>query len=180
MQKQFFLLLFWSISCFSFGQSNLKSFIPNGFSILDSASGDLNKDGYKDLVLILKNKAETAQQDVERPLLILHGSKAKLYTLVAKNNKVVLCASCGGVFGDPYSRLVIKNNYFSAEHYGGSNWRWTRIMTFKYDLQKKVYVLHRDAGESYHTAEPDKTSPNIHSKKDFDKLLFKDYTNEVE
>lgn len=180
MLKQFCFLLFWGISCLSFGQSDLKAFIPAGYTILDSTSGDLNKDGYTDMVLILKNEKESTQNDLARPLFILHGTKSKKYILFSSNNKVVFCASCGGVFGDPYSRLVVKSNFFSVEHYGGSNWRWTRIITFKYDLKKKAYVLHRDAGESFHTSDPDKTTPAVHSKKDFDKLLFKDYTNAVE
>jgi hypothetical protein len=180
MKKRLIYILFAMIPCFCFAQADLKTFIPVGYALLDSASGDMNKDGIRDVVLILKKKNEGTQNDVERPLLILHGSKGKKYVLAAKNNKVVLCASCGGVFGDPYDKLVIKNNYFSVEHYGGSNWRWTRIMTFKYDLKRKLYMLHRDAGISYHTSDPDKTTETVHSKKDFDKLLFTEYNNAVE
>jgi ribosomal protein L33 len=84
------------------------------------------------------------------------------------------------VFGDPYDNLVIKDNYFSVEHYGGSNWRWTRIMTFKYDLKTKRYVLHRDAGESYHMDAIDKTTQNLNRKKDFDKLPFVKYNSKLE
>ena len=170
------------ITCFtSLGLLNniraqdLKSFIPEGYSLLDSTSGDLNKDGLKDLVLILKNNLEETRPDTTRPLLILHGIKKKGYTLVARNDYAVLCQSCGGVFGDPYDNVVAKNNFFSVEHYGGSNWRWTRIITFKYDLKTKQYVLHRDAGISYHTSDPDKTTNTITNKKDFGKLPFAKY-----
>ncbi|MBL7936492.1 MAG: hypothetical protein JNM51_11870 [Bacteroidia bacterium] len=151
---------------------DLKSFIPNGYTLLDSVSGDLNKDGIKDLVLILKNDTEIEMSDTTRPLLILHGNKNKSYTLVARNDHVVLCQACGGVFGDPYNNIVAKNNFFSIEHYGGSNWRWTRIITFKYDVKTKQYVLHRDAGISYHTSDPDKTTNIITKKQDFGKLPF--------
>jgi len=155
---------------------NLMSFIPKGFTLLDSTSGDLNKDGIKDVILILKNDLEEANPDTTRPLLILHGTKSNTYILAAKNNHVVLCKNCGGVFGDPYNNVVAKSNFFSVEHYGGSNWRWTRIITFKYDVKTKQYVLHRDAGISYHASDPDKTTDVITRKKDYGKLPFVKYT----
>ena len=161
--------------CGSCKGQTIKSFIPKGYTLLDSASGDLNKDGIKDLVLILRNNLEETKPDTTRPLLILHGSKTKGYTLVAKNEHVVLCKNCGGVFGDPYERVVVKNNYFSLEHYGGSNWRWTRIITFKYDINTKQYILHKDAGISFHTFDPDKTTNITTGEKNFDKLPFTKY-----
>lgn len=159
---------------------SFKRFIPKGFVLLDSASGDLNKDGHKDLIMILKSSLEETKPESLRPLLILHGTKDKTYTLAAKNEHVVYCSSCGGVFGDPYDDMVVKNNYFSVQHYGGSNWRWTRIITFKYDLKTKTYVLHKDGGESFHTNEPEKTTITFYNKKEYDKLLFINYSNESE
>ncbi|MBI3518933.1 MAG: hypothetical protein HY062_06200 [Bacteroidetes bacterium] len=156
----------------------MKSFIPKGYGLLDSASGDLNKDGIKDLILILKNNLEESFPDTTRPLLILHGTKTKGYVLVAKNAHVVLCKNCGGIYGDPYERVVVKNNFFSVEHYGGSNWRWTRIITFKYDMISRQYVLHRDAGISFHTSNPDKTINMTTGDKNFDKLPFVKFTNQ--
>src|SRR5688572_3252328 len=162
---------------YSAGQSQtLASFIPDGFSILDSASGDINKDGTTDLLVILKNNLEETNSDTTRPLLILTGSGPGLYDLSGRNDSVVLCKACGGVFGDPYAGMTVKNNFFSVEHYGGSNWRWTRIITFRYDLKLKQVLLHRDAGDSFHTSDPNKTTTNIHNKEDFGKLLFSNYS----
>ncbi|MFI5131761.1 MAG: hypothetical protein ACHQFX_17285 [Chitinophagales bacterium] len=67
--------LFFFIT-YSSGQSQgLASFIPADFSILDTASGDLNKDGNKDLLVILKNNLEETNGDTTRPLLILLGNE---------------------------------------------------------------------------------------------------------
>jgi hypothetical protein len=158
MKAIFSCLLVMSCLVTSAQSKDWKHFIPKGFTLLDSASGDINEDGFTDLILILKNHTEVEMSDTTRPLLILQGSKNKTYTLIARNDHVVLCQACGGVFGDPYASLVVKHNYFSIEHYGGSNWRWTRIITFKYDLKTKQYVLHKDGGESFHTSDPDKTT----------------------
>lgn len=171
------ILTFFLFGQNSFGQyKRLKEIIPTDFTILDSASGDLNKDGVKDLVLILKNKYEKSNTDTTRPLLLLQGNKAGQFKLIARNDSVVLCFGCGGVFGDPYQGITIKNGYFSIEHYGGSNWRWTRIITFRFDPKTKSFYLHRDAGQSWHISDPNKTTENLYNKTDFDKLSFDKYS----
>lgn len=174
-----FCLLLFSISA----QSQTKwapypSFIPKGYSVLDSASGYLNKDAYKDLVLILKINNEDDNKDTTRPLLLLAGRADGLYMQLEKNNNVVLCAGCGGVLGDPYTGITIKNGFFSIEHYGGSNWRWSRIITFKYDTATKKFKLHRDAGVSFHTSQPNKQKTEVYNKEQYGKLLFTDYKND--
>ena len=175
--KYSMLLVVMSFNTYS--QSAIQLFIPSGYSILDSASGDMNNDRVKDLILILKNNNESIENNYDeliRPLLILHGTKNNNYTLFAKNDSVVLCSICGGVFGDPYEAITIKNNFFSIEHYGGSNWRWTKIITFKYNEKVKKYILHKDAGASYHTSTPD-VQTEIKTKQAYwGKQLFTKYS----
>lgn len=157
--------------------STLSSFIPANYQVLDSASGDLTGDGIKDLVLILQSATEAANPDTTRPLLLLQGSGKGHYQLMSRNDHVVCCANCGGVFGDPYAGITIKGKYFSIEHYGGSGWRWTRVITFKYDPKTKHFILHRDAGESFHTSNPDKTEQILHAPESFGKTTLEDYSN---
>jgi hypothetical protein len=153
-----------------------QNLIPSGYAILDTAFGDLNRDAYKDAVVILKRSDEEAYSDTARPLLLLAGTATGNFRLLARNDSVVLCSGCGGVIGDPYAGITIKNGYFSIEHYGGSNWRWTRIITFKFDVANQVFRLHRDAGVSFHTSDPDKTKDLFYNKPDFGKHLFTEYT----
>ena len=153
--------------------SDLNSFIPAGYSILDSASGNLNKDAYIDLILILKDKCDCTT----RPLILLAGTKNGAYSLIARNDSVVLCKDCGGIFGDPYEGIKIKKGFFSIEHYGGSSWRWSRIITFKYNAKVPGFFLHKDAGVSYHnTEDPIITTKVIRNKQDFGTLNFSKFS----
>ncbi|MGZ8552234.1 MAG: hypothetical protein ACXWV8_02435 [Chitinophagaceae bacterium] len=171
------VLIFIAFNFVVSGQSQrLLSLLPGGFTILDSASGDINRDGKKDWLIILRNDNEEVNADTTRPLLLLLGSDNGKYQLSERNDSIVLCRNCGGSFGDPYAGITVKNNFFSIEHYGGSSWRWTRIITFKYDIKRKQFVLHRDAGISYHNSDPGKTTQNIHNKQDFGKMLFSKFS----
>ena len=155
----------------------LKRIIPAGWELLDTMTGNLNRDAYLDMLVILKNPAEDSVSDVPRPLLVLTGGADGVFNIAARNDSVVLCKDCGGIYGDPYDGMAIKNGYFSIEHYGGSNWRWTRVMTFKYNADKQVWFLSRDAGIDYHTSDPEKETESVFNKENYGKQNFTEYRN---
>ena len=158
----------------------LLEFVPKNYSVLDTVSGDLNLDKIKDFILVLKKNEEEKSSNVvdnpeKRPLLILLQDKNKKLQLTKRNDKAVYCIDCGGIMGDPYMGITIKNGYFSVEHYGGSAWRWQRIITFIYSKQENEWFLHKDGFESFHVNEPEKIESNISTIKDFGKLKFEEY-----
>ena len=159
---------------------SIADLISENYSPLNVTRGDLDLDGIEDIVLILKKDDEEATSDVvdhpeKRPLFLFLGQADGSYVLVAENENAVLCVSCGGILGDPFQGVTIKDGYFSVEHYGGSAWRWTRIVTFKYDSKDKKWYLHKDGGDSYHNAEPDKITSEVKTVKDFGIVPFENY-----
>jgi hypothetical protein len=160
--------------------NEIKAFIPEGYELLEATSGDLNLDSFADVVLVVKKPDEKETSDVvdhptKRPLLILLGEGNKKYKLAGRNDNVVLCVDCGGVFGDPFEGISIKNGVFSVEHYGGSAWRWTKIITFKYSPKDKNWILTRVGSDSFHTSDPNKVKTTIKTAKNFGRVLFEKY-----
>jgi hypothetical protein len=160
--------------------SELLVFVPTNYSVLDTVSGDLNLDKINDYILVLKKNGEDTLSNVidnpeRRPLLILLSDKNNKLKLAKRNDNTVYCIDCGGIMGDPFMGITIKNGYFSVEHYGGSAWRWTRIVTYKYSKQDNEWFLHKDGSESYHTSEPEKVESNIRTTKDFGKVKFEEF-----
>ncbi|WP_343747015.1 hypothetical protein [Chitinophaga sp.] len=160
--------------------ASLKAFIPKGYEILDTTTGDLNRDALPDMIMVLRKKGEDSTSDVvehpeKRPLLILLGQQDHSYKLAARNDNVVYCVDCGGMMGDPFQGVTIKNGYFSVEHYGGSAWRWTRIITFRYSPDDKNWYLHKDGGDSFHASQPDSVTTKVRTAKDFGKVPFVKY-----
>ena len=158
----------------------VSAFILPGYSLLDTTTGDLNGDLYPDKLLVLKKQGEDTTSDVvdhpeKRPLLVLTGQADGTYRLAARNDNVVLCVDCGGVMGDPYVELVIKNSYFSVELAGGSSWRWTRTVTFKYAPGEQDWFLFKDGRQSFHASEPEKIETKLLTKKDFGQVSFKQF-----
>jgi len=160
--------------------ANLKGFIPAGYIALDLTKGDLNLDSYPDAVMVLYKKVEEKTSDVidhpeKRPLLLLLGQADKSYKLATRSDNAVYCVDCGGQMGDPFTGITIKKGYFSVEHYGGSAWRWTRIITFKYSPSEKNWFLHKDGGERFHAISHEEVKTEVKTVKNFGKVPFQKF-----
>lgn len=160
--------------------ANLRGFVLKGYDVLNITSGDLNRDNFTDAVMVLYKKGEEKTSDVidhpeKRPLLILLGQADKTYKLANRNDNAVYCVDCGGQMGDPFTGVVIKNGYFSVEHYGGSAQRWARIVTFKYNIVGRKWLLHKDGHEYFDATEPDKSVSKVRTVKNFGNLPFEKF-----
>jgi uncharacterized protein YecT (DUF1311 family) len=153
----------------------LSKFIPEGYKILDVVRGHLNRDTQKDFLLILEERSRDNIEEQKRPLLILTKQSNGQLKFEARNDNVVFCRQCGGAMGDPYTRTVIKNGYFTVEHYGGSAWKWTRLITFKYSKKDNEWYLHKDGGVSFHGSEPDKVEETVKTVNDFGQVPFEEF-----
>ena len=79
------------------------------------------------------------------------------------------------MMGDSFSQVVIKNGYFTVEHYGGSSWRWTRFVTFRYSATDSDWYLHRDGCDSFHAGNPENVTADIKTTKDFRVIPFEKF-----
>ena len=164
-----------------FGQGKFKisqfdPFVPAAYRVMNMASGDLNNDSYADYVLVLQNFNETMDGDEVRPLLvIISGPKGRM-TLLARNDSVVLSKNGGGVFGDPFKSVTIKNGLLTIEHSVGANWRWDRVISFTYNPSIKEIVLHKDADISYNISDPGKQTDYLYNKKEYNQLSICQYS----
>jgi hypothetical protein len=130
----------------------------------------------RDYVLVLRSSTENPNSNGERPLLVLTGAPKGKFTLLARNDSVVLCETCGGVFGDPYSKVSIKGAYLSVEHSVGGNWQWSRVITFKYNDESKEMVLNEDVTKSFKKFDPSNQKSVVSNKSDYGVLTFTNYS----
>jgi hypothetical protein len=157
--------------------------VEAGTKAIAVEAADLNGDGRGDFVLVLEkaNPAKDADDFPvgERPLLILlRGADGKL-SEAARNERVVMCSKCGGVWGDPFEGVEAGRNTFSVEHYGGSNWRWKYSYKFNYSRIDKTWQLVRAEELSYHTSDPDKMERRVYTPpRNFGKIALADFDPE--
>ncbi len=102
--------------------------IPRGFGVLAEKTGDLDKDGIPEKVIVY-NTTDTTDEGITRKLYILKYVDSKWIGWKQSAN-AVLKSQQGGMMGDPFEGIEVKNGLLIVSVAGGSSWKWrTRIST---------------------------------------------------
>ncbi len=163
--------------------AEVRPFVEAGTKAIAVEAADLNGDGRGDFVLVLERENPALDKDDfpvnQRPLLILlRGADGKL-SAAKRNERLVMCSKCGGVFGDPFEGVSAGRNTFTIDFYGGSNWRWKYSYKFNYSRIDKTWQLVRAEEISYHTSDPDKMKTRVFTPpRDYGKIDLTDFDPE--
>ncbi len=163
--------------------ADIAPFFEAGTTPIALESADLNGDGRADYLLILERPLLDGADDMptnQRPLLVLIRQPNNSLVVAARNERVVYCARCGGMFGDPFEGIKAKRKRFTVHMYGGSAWRWATNYTFAFSRRDQAWQLVEVSELSYHTSNPDKMDQKVsRPPKDFGKIDFNDFDPET-
>ena len=105
---------------------------PKNYSTINTALGDLDKDGIEELVVAYDTKkADEEYESVPRELIIYKKQNNK-WTVWKKSSQALLGSREGGMMGDPFGELKIKNGILHISHDGGSSWKWSHTDKYRY------------------------------------------------
>jgi len=154
---------------------NPMDFTPDGYVLYQTYKGDLNRDEFEDMVAVF-NAVDSNDEMINRAVMLLTADKDGKLTMAALNKEGAYCPDCGGAMGDPLASVVIKNGYFTIEHFGGSRERWTDDPTFKYSTKDGKWYLHRRSKIVYDALDPENGSTEtMLSTRDFGVVNFEDF-----
>src|SRR3989339_232025 len=155
-------VIFFFIFSSSFGQSfsypliksvgvSTNEFVPFGWTILDSAFGDLNKDGtddaaivlqHRDRVLLIKGIEDTVFTQPRILLILFKNAANKQFTLIEQSNSFILKHD-NEQMDDPYQGISIAKGIlildFNQFYFSGS-W-YFKNSTYKFRFDSKKFVL---------------------------------------
>jgi hypothetical protein len=153
------------------------SFIPEGWKIIATEKGDLNKDGISDLAYVIQNqdKAKMVNEDGvkrdenPRELIVLFGTEDKnCYELAVRNSSFIL-ANDNEYMDDPYQGIEIKNGTLRmsfSEFYTMGSWTTTQF-SYVWRYQDGEFKLIGANSNKFHRADGDavEVSANFSTKK---------------
>ena len=160
--KTFFVILLISIACHSYGQrfsypsiklsaKDINDFIPPGWKILDSATGDLNKDRhidaaivlqFKDSVSLVKAEDDTVVTQPRMLIILLKDPSGNNYTLAEQNNTFILNHDQQNM-DDPYVGMSIEKGILTIDFnlfMSAGGWS-TSSASHKFRYQQGEFVL---------------------------------------
>ncbi|HEX7317235.1 MAG TPA: hypothetical protein VF297_25280 [Pyrinomonadaceae bacterium] len=163
--------------------AEVRPFVEAGTKAIAVEAADLDGDGRGDFVLVLERENPAKDKDDfpvnQRPLLLLLRGADGTLSAAKRNERVVLCSQCGGIFGDPFEGVEVGRNTFTVHHYGGSAWRWKNSYKFNYSRIDKTWQLVRVEELSYHTSDPNKMERHVYTPpRDYGKIDFADFNPE--
>jgi hypothetical protein len=140
--------------------AELGPFVLPGTKAWCAVGGDLDGDGDRDYVLVLEQgpprDAGGLWRDAKRTLLVVVRRPGGTLHVAARNDHMVLCAGCFGMYGDPFQGVEVEAGAFTVHHYGGSRWRWQTEYTFRYAPSAGTWRLAKVAELSFDSVEPEK------------------------
>jgi hypothetical protein len=184
------LALVWAAPLVAAAQSEevqvpaeVRPFVEQGTKAIALEAADLNGDGRGDFVLVLEREHPATDKDDfpvnQRPLLILLRGEGGRLAAAKRNERLVMCSKCGGVFGDPFEGVEAGRNTFTVNFYGGSNWRWKYSYRFNYSRVDQTWQLVRAEEVEYHTSDPDKMKTRVFTPpRDYGKIDLADFDPE--
>jgi hypothetical protein len=120
----------------SFGQADA---IPKKFIAIKEAYGDLDNDGVKEKVVVYNmSDKEDEINGVDREVIIFKKDKEK-WAIWQRSTNAVGNSKEGGMMGDPFEDIEVKNGVLLISQSGGSSWKWGH--TDKYRYQNNQFEL---------------------------------------
>jgi len=136
MKNTIYIVLIFLLFTFNlFGQVRPT---PSNYSVVESVTGDLDKDGVDELVVVYNTNAEKENEGVERELIIYKLDNNK-WSQWKKSRQALYGSRDGGMMGDPFGGIEIKKGILLISHCGGSSWKWGH--TDKYRFQDGEFYL---------------------------------------
>lgn len=137
--KQVFVIAFSVLICSkAFSQQGL---IPKQYKPIKETSGDLNKDGINEKVVVY-NMAEEKEQEGDTGVareVIIYKKEKNNWIIWHRSKDAVGGSKDGGMMGDPFENIEIKNGVLIITQSGGSSWKWRNID--KYRFQNNNFEL---------------------------------------
>lgn len=106
--------------------------IPENYEIIETISGDLDKDGIKELVVAYNTKRKGDPYESVPRELIIYKIQERIWTVWKKSKQALYGSKEGGMMGDPFGEIEIKNGILLISHNGGSSWKWSHTDKYRY------------------------------------------------
>lgn len=155
----------------------LNAFAEGNSKILSSQQGDLSGNGTHGVVLVLDHPGtgnEMLGEGTPRSILLLTRDSAGKLQKSKQNDRLVPCAQCGGMAGDPFGYVRVDKGGFTVLIEGGSRERWSDEYAFKYSAEQQDWLLDK----AVRTVTDTETGEEKHielTSKDFGTIRFGEF-----
>lgn len=157
--------------------AELNAFAEGNWKVLSGQQGDLSGNGTQGVVLVLDRPGTGAEMlggGTPRSVLLLTRDSAGKLQKAKQNDRLVPCAQCGGMAGDPFGYVRVDKGGFTALVEGGSRERWSDEYTFKYSDDQQDWLLDKAVRTVTDTQTGEEKNIEL-TGKDFGTIRFEEF-----
>lgn len=128
--------------------------LPEGVHLFDICEGDLDGDGKQDFAVVLEYEPGYEYFDTSegiRPIYVYTYAEGAGYQCRYEHHSIILADGTGGMLGDPYAGISIKEGTLRISDYGGSAFRWADDLIFEIKGGELVLKEYINSEESTHS-----------------------------
>ena len=103
---------------------------PKGHTLLSQVSGDLDKDGIDEKVVVLNNGI-ISDFGEERTILIFKADNGA-WKMWERSTGAIMPSESGGTMGEPFNSIKVERGALVIKHFGGSSSKWELTHRFRY------------------------------------------------
>lgn len=114
--------------------------------ILDAKPGELAGAGSDAVLVVLDPPGSPGARLGEGPrriVLVFLRDHSGAWRVAARNDRLVPCAQCGGIAGDPYSYATVGPAGFTIITEGGARAHWSNAYSFAWQPAQRTWTLQR-------------------------------------
>ena len=141
--------------------------IPKGHTLINQASGDLNKDSIEENIVVL-NTGQSGDFGEERIILIFKAQDGA-WKLWHRSSGAIMSSENGGMMGDPFNSINVERGALVIKHFGGSSSKWDLTHRFRYQNDDWELIGFTSIGTyftEFETFDYNLTSGNVIYKKE--------------
>mgnify|MGYP000695838078 CR=1 FL=1 len=158
----------------------INAFVDENEYLITYDSGDFNGDKQTDAIVVIAqldeiSKFKKDQTRSKRKVLILKRNDNGILEKTLENEDIVYCYRCDSPYGSPLTSVVFSDNTVSVEHEAGKVNRWARIITFEYNREQELWLLHKDASSVYNIMNSKGFQSEVKTKNDFGFIYFENF-----
>lgn len=101
-------------------------------NVLEEIKGDLDGDGKAEWVVVTETSRQAPNGMGKMRKLDVYKLDNGQKRLWQSSEQVVLPSQAGGMMGDPFQGISIRNGSLFIEHAGGSSWKWSYRDQYRY------------------------------------------------
>lgn len=157
--------------------NDVSSLVPAGMKVVETIRGDLTGAGHSDALVVISSPSagnEKLGEGQPRTVILLTQDASGSLQKAAENRRIVPCARCGGLAGDPYAFSRIEKGQFTISISGGSRQRWSAEYVFQYSAQAHDWYLQKAERGAYDQISEENIS-KVFTPKDFGQVSFADF-----